>query len=213
MRLVDIFEHTDVVVQMAWEKNKLEFPSKVVMRDENGIYITPYFRENRPVPLHITMRDEVVCSVFADDPITGSRIAWKNLDLETRDVGHRKLYYVNTSGFNSDSFEAERRVHERTLEEKRGFLTIDNKQLPVVVHDISDNGLSFYISQETTVPLAGHFFIHFNDSVRQEYFELKIKCKVVRSREQDGNLIYGCKVLEPSRDYLLYVYLHRRIGN
>lgn len=215
MKLQELRDGAGIIVQIAWEKNKLEFRSCVmkvdVEEEEEAIYVTPYIRERRELELTVKPDQDYACHIFADDVNTGQRISWRNVILSTVKINGRTLYRITTLKFNNASRPDERRVHARTLEEKEGqIIDAHDRKQQVMVHDISDNGVSFYVNKDKPIK-SDYLTLIFVDMVKGgELFNLEIKCRVVHTdHSRFGRIYYGCQVLDPSQEYLLYVFLHR----
>ena len=66
----------------------------------------------------------MVCNLFADDPVSGQRISWRNLELTTIKRNNKMVYCLKTYAFNTDPKLDDRRTHERVIIQKKGKVHI-----------------------------------------------------------------------------------------
>lgn len=210
MELKELSYEQELIVQLLLRDKKVEFRSKVVKKEANGIYITPYIRIGTPLVLNITPGKGVLCNLFADDIITHERISWRNIKLSTVMEKDEVIYFVTTFGFNKLSRVDERRQNDRIMIHKNGTVIdeISGQSYQVMVHDISDSGISFYAPASFS-PKSNQITVVFSDTVENTAFGLKVKCKIVRDVEKMGMAFYGCRVMKVTEDHLLYMCTKR----
>lgn len=211
MKLLDLTVSQKVVVQIILGEKKLEFASKVLDKSLVGIYISPYVHQDKVLEFNINHQSGIACNLFVDDPETHKRISWKNVDISTKNSNGNKAYYITTTGYNSFSRNDEKRVDVRIVIQKPGKLY--NPELDettnILIHDISDTGISFYASQSTVMPL-NHIIIQFSDTVDGKEFSVKLECSIVRSLKKTGMVFYGCRIAgENNKEYLIYEFMKR----
>lgn len=210
MKLQDLFGAKNIIIQIVWGERNIEFPTQVMDKDSEGVYVTPYLHEGSPLELTINMNSGVICNIFGDEPENGKRVSWRNVDLSTVSRKGSVLYYLKTSSFNSVAHLDERRVEDRVVILRDATL-IDNtaqKSIPIRIHDISDGGISFY-SPANNQPQTSSFTVTFSDMVNEQRFNLNIKCKTVRTKKMPGTVFYGCRITEENNNFLLYGCLVR----
>ncbi len=214
MKLQNLVSTNNLIIQILWGEKSIEFPTRIVDRDEGGIFVTPYLHGGAPLVLNINMNSGVVCNIFGDNPETGKRISWRNIQLATVNYSGRTLYYLKTSIYNSVAKADERRVEDRIKLTKTASLydSVSKKNVPIRIHDISDSGIAFY-APTTYQPETNSFVVHFSDVVNDQEFDLTVKCKTVRTKKQTGTIFYGCRISEENNDYLLYGCLMRMVKN
>ena len=78
------------------------------------------------------------------------------------------------------------------------------------MRDISDNGISFYLDDGFDIENR-NIYIHFEDVVRGNVFDLDIVCRMVREVPSGNQVMYGCKIVESGKDMLAYVCLRRMV--
>ncbi len=208
LRLQELKEGADVTVQMLWDHNALEFESTLVRKDELGIYIKPYMREEHAVHFDVFVTDSIQCNLFAAAR-TGGRVMWHDVELKSVDTPEGMLYRVSTRDFNQYSRPGDRRYHERRTSTVLAQVSdMAFAKAEVVLHDISDTGLSFYTDSPLTFG-SDVINISFADTVNGECFRINTTVKVVRHYMEQGKAFYGCLMIDPSKDYQLYVFMHK----
>lgn len=214
MILQELYKAKNVIVQIVWGEKVVEFYTDVFGRDDNGIYITPYLLEGKPLLLKINAHSGIVCNIFGDSPEDGKRMSWRNVDLNAVDADGKICYYVTTSTFNQIGNNDERRREDRVVITKRGNVWDEKTQkyIEVRVHDISDSGISFYAPMSFELE-SSFFTLEFCDTVNGNAFNFTLSCKVVRNKPVKGMMFYGCRIQEPTREFLLYGCLCRMTQN
>lgn len=207
MKLNQLKPGADIIVQMVMGKTKIEFHLEVMAGDDDGIYTNPYFREGKPLELNINSNPNVVCNIFGEDTYVNKRVSWNNVKLETVHYDKRIMYKISTMLFNRDSHSGERRSHERMLDEILGTVVdLEGKDREVNIHDVSDNGIAFYADNSVSIN-HDRFVLNFSDVVKKDSFRFKLNCKIIRARKGDKNCFFGCEVIDPPHDYLLYTFV------
>lgn len=213
MLLQDLSKNKTLIMQIIWGEKVIEFPTKLVESDAGGIYVTPYLREGHPLELNLDPSGNVVCHLYGDHVDTGKRLSWRNIKLETVKKGENTFYYLTTMGFNKLGKEAERRAHERSMIRQMGSVTdTAGNSIQVMVHDMSDNGISFYAPSNFS-PASKNLVIEFADSVGTEIFRIRVECRVVYSADKAGTVFYGCELVSANGDYFLYGCMKKAIKN
>lgn len=209
MRLQDIREDTELTVQMKLENEILEFPSAMVGKDSSGIYVRPYMRGGHALKFDARLTDSVTCTLFAQNDAAGYHEMWHDVELKSVETPEGLLYLVSTRDFNRYSRPNERRIHRRTASGIAAHVS-DGAAVnaEVVLSDISDTGLSFCVSEPLDFA-SDSISISFEDSIDGEHFSISTAVKTVRSYAEQGRFFYGCLVVKPSRDYRLYVFMHK----
>ena len=209
MKLVELLQHQEIIIQLVWEKHKIEFTSNVIEKDETAIYITPYINNGCELELNVTSDENVVCNVFANDPITEQRISWKGISLTTVTREQEKVYCLMTHTFNAMSCPDDRRLHERVEIQVGGHLLDgEEEERSITVHDISDNGVSFYVPGNYE-PKSLQLRVSFTDSIDEREFDINVECSIARIHIEGERTLVGCRVLVEDNDYRIYELLKR----
>lgn len=210
MKLTDLLERQRVIVQILWGEQKIEFASEVIGHNDSELYIKPYYMNGEALELDITNNQQVICNLYADDITKQIRISWKNIGLTTVQREDGIVYSLSTSAFNSESKNDDRRDNERTIihSEAKLFVGESTEGIDIIVHDISNVGISFYV-QGKFVSKSQRLTVLISDVVNDKQFDLKIDCTVSRIVAKDGNTFVGCRVGENNKLFMLYVIAKR----
>lgn len=210
MKLTELLLGQKITLQLLWGEQKIEFFSQVLGCEEASLYVEPYFHNGSELELNVTQDKGVVCNLFTNDPETNKRISWKNIELTTVNRDGVIVYCLRTKGFNNTAMQDDRRLMERIIVQIKGkaFEGKAQEGTDVIVHDISDVGISFY-APATFSPKSSQIIIKFTDSVDDKEFNVRVECVVSRSHAKAGNNFYGCKINGENKDYQLYGFLKR----
>lgn len=214
MELHELIGAKNIIMQIVWGDKKIEFHTIAHDGNKDGIYVSPYIHNGVPIEINIQTQSGVQCNIFSDDPKTHQRISWKNLMVNTQVRNDSIMYLITSSNFNRLSSIDERRAHERIVIHKQGSIwdELDKRFVQIMVHDISDDGISFY-SPSSFIPIGGSQRIVFSDYVRDQLFQMEVECKVVRVVEKMGTIFYGCQLVGQNKDYLMYGCLKKLLLN
>lgn len=206
MKLSELLIGQKLLIQLLWGEQKIEFFTDVVETDAKGAYVAAYVHQGNPLELKVDRDSKVQCNIFTN--ATGSssqRIEWKSVEISTIIKSDKSLYYISTSGFNNIAKQSDRRQHDRMIINKKGKLLCKpaEEYIDIIVHDISDIGISFYIAPN--VQLTSHeLVISWDDSINEKPFSITVECSPVRQHVNNGLVLYGCKTVGDSRDFLVY---------
>ena len=205
MKLAELLLNQKIIIQLTWGDEKIEFPSEIVENIGEAVYATAYIHKGAALKLNITEGTDVVCNVFADNPTTGQRVSWRNVELTTSENRARTLYCVRTRGFNNVASPDERRNNERTVIDISGTVTdtSSGEITNITVHDISGVGISFY-APKTYSPKIQQVIVTFTDIIEARMFDVKVECLISRTKIEEDHITVGCKFVTENRDYQLY---------
>ena len=209
MKLVELLQNQEIIIQLVWDEQKIEFYSSVIDTDETAIYVTPYIHNGSELELNIVSDSSVACNIFTDDPITEQRISWKGISLETVNRDNKTVYCLKTHSYNAVSNLDDRRLHERVEVQTAGrILDSEDGNISITIHDVSDNGLSFYVPG-CYEPKSQELSISFTDTIDERIFDIQAVCAVSRVNKEEGRTLVGCRVLEDNNNYRIYELLKR----
>lgn len=209
MKIIELLNNQSIIVQLLFDKQKIEFESRVIDNDGTAVFITPYIHNGKELELNITNEQTVVCNIFAFDNITNQRISWRGVELLTENRNNRIVYCLKAHSFNNISNLEDRREHERILVKISanvfdGQDTLEN----VTIHDISDNGMAFCTSDRFE-PKSRQITIDFDDQIGEKKFKLNLVCDIARISTEDDCILIGCRILGENKDYQTYEFLKR----
>lgn len=211
MELHELTKEQDIIIQIVWGENKIEFFSHMVNcnAEKESIFVTPYMHNGQPLELNINQKSGIVCNMFCDDLYNGTRVSWRNVELETVHQGTAVVYKISTFQFNRQAQIDDRRVEERIKINLYGMIVDgEGQSIQVRIHDISDGGIGFY-APTSFQSKSNQVKVQFSDNVNGADFSICLICKIVRSVNKSGNMFYGCEIMQNSREYLLYGCLRR----
>lgn len=210
MKLIDLLENDSIIVQVIWGSQKVEFNTKVLSKDNDSIYVNAYLHNGEPLEVNINHESGVVCNIFADDVINKQRVSWKNVIVNSVRQADNVIYKMKTDGYNNMSKNDDRRLHRRTIIHKPGFLFDAQKETytDIIIHDISDDGISFYVSSKYTLSNPQQTVI-FTDAFDHKEYKIKVNCVICRTINKAGNVFHGCKIVGENKDYLIYSFMRR----
>lgn len=173
MKLAELLQNQEIIIQLVWDEHKIEFYSKVIEKDETSIYVTPYVHNGYELELNIVSDSSVVCNVFTDNPTTEQRISWRGLSLATVNRDSKTVYCLKAHCYNAESNLDDRRLHERVEIQVAGLL-LDSERgdIDITIHDISDNGISFYVPGDYELK-SQQLSISFTDTIDERIFDIQ----------------------------------------
>lgn len=210
MKLTELLINQNIIVQLIWGEKKIEFYSDVIECNETAVYVTPYIHNGSVLDLNVIPGKGVVCNLFTDEPNTKQRISWKNVELTTVTRNNEKQYCLKSYGFNKVASLDDRRHHERIHLDITGTVFDEAAEggVDVVIHDISDIGISFYSSSDY-VPKSQPILVTFTDAIDEKSFDIKVECTITRTMQTANGPLMGCRVIGDNRDYHIYGLLKR----
>jgi len=124
------------------------------------------------------------------------------------------MYCLKTNGYNHIAKQDDRRKHDRLIISLAGkvFDGRSEEGVDIIVHDISDIGISFY-APKTFLPNDTQLTIVFSDTIDEKEFNVKVDCAIARTANKAGNRFVGCKILTESKEYYLYGVMKRLSKN
>lgn len=213
MKLVELLTNQRLTIQLLWGEQKIEFFSSVIESADSEVYVTPYLHNGSELELNVTFGKGVVCNIFTNNPSNKQRISWKNVELTTVNRNGKVMYCIKTNGYNHIAKHDDRRKHDRLVitTNAQVYTGKSDEGVNIVVHDISDIGISFYAPNSFS-PTEHQMTITFLDSVGDREFNVKVECAIARMAHKAGNRFVGCKILKENKDYQIYSFM-KRLGD
>ena len=213
MKLTELLENQRLTIQLLWGEQKIEFFSYVIEKDDQAVYVSPYIHHGSELELNVTSGKGVICNLYTDNPTTRQRISWKGIELTTVVRKDETLYCLKTNGFNHVAKHDDRRMHDRVIVKVKAKVFDGNTDegTDIIVHDISDIGISFYAPRSFS-PQDHQLTIAFSDSIGEKEFNVKIECMIARMTNRAGNRFIGCKIKKENKDFQLYGFM-KRVGD
>lgn len=205
MKLTELLINQKITVQLLWGEQVIEFSSNVIEHDDSAVYVSPYLHHGSELELNVSQTKGVICNIFTNNPNTRQRISWRNVELSTVKNDGKMLYCLKTKGFNFVANLDDRRQHDRMVINVNAqvFDGTSKEGVNVIVHDISDVGISFYASKSFE-PQVHQLVILFTDAIDGKEFQMRVECTIVRMTTKAGNRFVGCKITNANKDYQFY---------
>ena len=199
-------------LEVNWGSLNYEIQSRVMGSNANGLLIKPFVYKGIALDLMSSQYKDMLFSIHSLNLQTERRIVWKNVNVRSVIYNEQNYYVVQVNAFQNQSSCSERRDHIRLKLNLIGQIAIDRESdyFPVRLRDISDNGISFYLDDGFDIENR-NIYIHFEDVVRGNVFDLDIVCRMVREVPSGNQVMYGCKIVESGKDMLAYVCLRRMV--
>lgn len=212
MNLLDLSRRTQLTLEISWGDNRYEITTQVVGSSEDGLLIEPLQYDDKVLDFGIANRKKIIFNLYVVEPNSNIRQVWKAVDLKTVVYKGRVYYTVKTSAFNMNSTPSERRTNNRMQVDVKGVLELGKDQTGISVHvvDVSDSGISFTTDTEVEIDKMP-YTLHFTDIVKEETFNLKVKCVWARRVEMDDKILWGCRISEVDRKALTYISLKKAL--
>ena len=166
MKLAELLQNQEIIIQLVWDEHKIEFYSKVIEKD---------------------------------NPTTEQRISWRGLSLATVNRDNKTVYCLKAHCYNAESNLDDRRLHERVEIQVDGLL-LDSERgdIDITIHDISDNGISFYVPRDYELK-SQQLSISFTDTIDERIFNIQAVCEISRVNKEGERTLIGCRVLEENK--------------
>lgn len=209
MVLQDLNLGQEVILQIKWGDASHDLKTEVVGSNESGLLIKPFIYNGVVINLPENKVKDIIFNIYANDPVTSARMAWKNASVKPVSYKGRTYYACTVNDFQKFALSSDRRADIRMPLNIRGTMSAkDFENIPVVIYDISDSGVAFLLDKNMTLPL-GVINLKFVDTVRGNTFTINIKCRPVRERANGQDSLYGCRMLEVSNEVLIYICMKR----
>lgn len=210
MKLTELLESQRLTIQLLWGEQKIEFFSNVIEKDDSAVYVSPYFHNGSELELDVVQGKGVICNLFTNDPLTKHRISWNNVELTTVIRKDKMVYCLKTNGYNHVAKHADRRKHDRMVVQTKAKVFEEqlNEGVDVIVHDVSDIGISFY-APKSFVSKTNHLNVLFSETINGKTFNVNVGCTIARDTNKAGNRFVGCRITKENKDYQLYCFMKR----
>lgn len=206
MKLQDVKIGTAMELEVEWGEHKFKIPTHAIGANDGGLLIKPMTYNKQVIDLGAANEKDMVFTLYANDPVTDVRQAWRNLELKTILYKGHLYYAAKANKFKMNATTSERRVHHRMKIDVDGTLMLNGYEggVQVQIIDLSDSGVSYTTDDDIAVEKVPTSLV-FTDKVRDEAFQVKLKCIKVRQGEYDGKTLWGCRVLEADKNMLAYI--------
>lgn len=205
MKITELKEGTELVLEIVWGDSSYEIPSKIVLSMAGRVFIQSFTYKGATLDLNHPSFRGMVFNIYAHPDSSGARLVWRSVSLEMRVVRAKVFYEVKASGFCADGQECERRDAQRIRIGIPGVLRIptENREINVEIYDFSRDGVAF-LSKENMKLIGALVEVFFEETVRNHPFEVHVTARCVRKKE-DERILYGCHIRAMDHDALAYL--------
>lgn len=211
MTLQDLDINESITLEIEWNDNSYEIPTKVVAKSDFGVLVAPFVYNDSLIELNSSRNRSMTFHLYGIDKVSQTRKVWKNVSLETTRHMNLPVYLVRVNGFHSFGSQSERRQKKRiplncqaAIYPASGYTRFIGR-----MHDISDGGLSFTIPKGMPSDFDGAVTVVFDDNVRDHPFSIRVTCSVVHKRSLIDEYLIGCSYSYTDKNLLAYICLKR----
>ncbi len=210
MTLQELADKQAVELEVIWGDKSFSLQTKVEGKSESGILLRPYIVKNQEITVNREMAKSFIFNIYAIDEETRHRICWKQVDVMSVLFDGEHYYACRVKSFLRDSKESDRRAEDRMTLGISGTCVdpTTKKRANIWIKDISERGIGFLAEKDVEFEKINQRVV-FTDSIRDEDFEFSFGVKIVRSVEEDGKMLYGCKIVEMPKNISLYIFMRK----
>lgn len=209
MTLQELLKDTDVNLDICFDEQRIEIPSRVVGTNEKGALIMPYIYQGHMIDFEVFKKRGAFFELYCTDPKTKIRHVFKNVNVTMVEYKNNYFYCISVHTMNRISYESDRRGDVRIPMTGTGYIVVEGvrseKRISVDMHDISEKGIAI-IAQETDVLPSGEFVVNVESMANDTSFFLNFHVQIVRKVEKPGWILYGCRFVHLDEDTLAYIY-------
>ncbi|MCM1156796.1 MAG: PilZ domain-containing protein [Roseburia sp.] len=210
MELTDLEEGDKVVLEIQWSERPYQINTTVMGTSDSAVYIKPFMYRGTVLDLASARFRNMIFNLYGVDKRENTRLVWRNVLIETKTYKDESCYSVHTSNSRKFPTLSERRQNKRMLLDKQGSIIFgeEEKQVTVMLHDVSDNGISFFVQSGMELP-EKMIKIEFEDAVRGHGFHILVDGRLVRRVPKGEEELVGCRITQTNHDFLAYICLKR----
>jgi|GEM_PF-1134267 len=210
MTLQELADKQGVELEVIWGDKNFTLQSRVEGKSDSGILLKPYTVKGQEITVNQEMAKSFVFNIYAIDDGTKRRICWKQVDVMSVLFEGEHYYACRVKPFLRDSKDSDRRAEDR-MELGISGTCIDpttKQRTNIWIKDISERGIGFLADKDVEFGKI-NLKINFTDSIRDEDFEFLFGVKIVRNIEEDGKMLYGCRITEMPKNISLYIFMRK----
>lgn len=207
MVLQDLAVGQTVYVELIWENQTYTLNASTVGKNDSGVLIVPHPNQEDTIMVIRRNVRKLNFSVYAISD-NGGRVAWKNVKVYPMAYKERTYFACGTNLFHANAESSERRNDPRIILDVLGEVAYDDGRIDCLIHDISDSGISFLVPSNVIFANT-KVYISYTDIINDNDFKISEAVRIVRNVDQGTEILYGCRFLNVSNDYLTYSYLKK----
>ena len=208
-KIDDIRSGQNVTLEIQWGEGDYEMPSQVIGNIDGKLLLKPYVYNGVVVKMMSEDNQDMSINLHCIDD-EGNRKVFNEVNISSQTYKDEIIYEVSADSYNSFAQSSERRSYKRTVIDYPGRLITEkgNMLKEVTIKDISDGGISFMISSDYKIDQK-KVVLTWEDKIQGKQFNIRVHGMVSRHEKDGDNTVYGCEIMEPDRDLLMYILLKR----
>ena len=208
-KIDDIRSGQEVTLEIIWGEGDYEMPSRVLGNIDGKLLLKPYVYNGVVVEMMSEDNEDMTINLHCIDE-DGNRKVFNAVNISSETYRDDIIYEVSAGACNSVAQSSERRCYKRTELNYPGKLITEKGEAlkDVIIKDISDAGISFMISSDYQIDQK-KVVLKWDDKIRGKDFNIKVHGFISRVKTEGSDTIYGCEIMEPDRDLLMYILLKR----
>lgn len=184
MNITDINGYHKLSLQIITEKGFLEIPISLVQATKQGILIKPVLIDQKIISFNntnISIKYNIVCTRDNDKPCIWRGVIPLNTQIKGNSYVLIKIPHDGTAYNRRNAYRLPLDIQCRLSGTEYAIL-----------HDLSCNGMSFYLNAENTKEIGSKVYVSFDF----QYQTYTIAGTIVRQvADETGNrVLYGCKI-------------------
>jgi len=208
-KIDDVRSGQQVTLEILWGEGDYELPSEVLGNIDGKLLLKPVVHNGVVVKMMSEDNEDMTINLHCLDE-DGNRKVFNEVKITSQTYKEEIIYEVSADSYNAYAQSSERRSYKRMAIDYPGKLITEKGSLlkEVVIKDISDGGISFMISSDYKIDQK-KIVLTWDDKIRGKEFHIRVHGSVSRTEKAGDNTIYGCEIMEPDRDLLMYILLKR----
>lgn len=207
MQLQDLSKGEKLVLEAKWGGMQYNIDSCVEIVESSSILVAAYEYGGNIVDFGAPSFKGILINLYVNDH-DGRRYFWPSVNLKVVKRQGKSYYEITTSTYKQFAKQSDRRDKDRVRLDLPCTFRVYNEdnQYKGIVHDLSQSGLAFCFDKNMNID-GKLVVVDFSDYVNGHEFTHSFKVRKVRTADESGQTLYGCRIVEASKDALMYLYL------
>ncbi len=207
MLLGELAVGTPIILEIVAGSKKFSVSVSIKKKEPGAIYTEIFRYGGKVIDFSQKGFDHLMFNVYATSAQNQGRFVWKNVIMELVHSRGTDYYKLRTKSNLMQGVSLNRREEKRQQMDSPGqaFSMNTGMGAAVLIHDISSQGISF-VTGPGFAAVGEVVDLRFVEIVGDRTFDIATAVQVVRIVPKNhGNVLYGCKVINPSRDFQTFV--------
>ncbi len=207
MLLSELEVGTPITLEIVAGNKKFDVPLKVLKKESSAIYTETFRYGGKVIDFSQKGFEHLMFNVYASDAKSQGRFVWKGVVMQLTQSKGVPYYRLQSKSSLLQGVSINRRGEKRLPMDVPGqaFSTNSGMGASVIISDISSQGISFVTGQGFV--MEGEVVdLRFIEDLVDKHFDIATMAQCVRIVPKgNGNVLYGCKIINPSREYQTFV--------